>query len=130
MTPEEITRAALVANSSLNAIVGDNVFIERVPQGFKNYPCILINFITENPNRGQIADCVDEVKLQVSAITTTYTQLSTIGQLIRAEMDRKKGVFGTTTLIGCIYESSGVEPDFDDGKFYTKSLDFNFLIQK
>jgi hypothetical protein len=130
MTPEAITAAALIANSTLTGIMGEDVFIERVPQGFTTYPCILINVISETPDKGQTGDCVDTVKLMVSVIAEKYSTVSEVGILMRSTLDGIKGTFGTTVLIGCIYESGSVEPDFDDGKFFTKSIDFKFLIQK
>ncbi len=130
MVAEEIVLQILSQTAEIVEETADRIFCGMIPQAVNIYPIIVVDLVAETPTRGQGGECYETVQLQISILHSTYGQMTILANKVRTALYGIEGVYGSTELISCIIESTGLESNYNDGVTFVKSLDYKLIINK
>lgn len=131
----DIIFTLLSENSNVASIVGNRIYAVEIPQ-LKPFPAIVFNQISNTPTNTKGADgasTMDTIRVQVTCLGESYSQLELLATYVRAALDYK---FMQTTAGSLIYNIAFLSENqaFDSGSgqdgVYLKYQDYQLTIKR
>tara|TARA_R110000822_G_scaffold106754_1_gene235123 strand:+ start:853 stop:1245 length:393 start_codon:yes stop_codon:yes gene_type:complete len=95
--------------SSVSSIVGNKIFPETAPQG-QEAPYVVYSVISNTPsNVKETGETIDIAQVEIYSVETAYSKAITLGEGIRAALDRRVGAFNTVYLQTSAYKNEAME---------------------
>ena len=113
MKLEQGLRAALVADSDVNALVSGRVYLERMPQAGA-YPCVVYNRIGTSTNSlVSEVETLAEVRVQFDCWADSAVDAYDLAGKVRAATVGQQGSFGGVEVQWSKFENEINASDFD-----------------
>jgi len=131
MRLEEGLRAALVADSDVNALVSGRVYLERMPQA-EAYPCIVFNRVSTSQNSLlSSVDTLTEVRVQVDCWADSASVAYDLSKKVRTLLSGHQGSLGGVTVQWSKFDGEQNASVFDgDEKQRRIITDFIFWLHE
>jgi len=112
MSLETGLRAALIANSAVNALVSSRVFSEQLPEN-PVYPAIMFSRVStvQTPDMNEVNSLV-EVRVQLDLMALTSSQVKALAVAVRGLLNGLRGDMGGQAVQRCLMQN-----EFDSGYF-------------
>ena len=102
VTPRKVVWKHLRDDPAVSALVGDRVYYQMRPDGAA-YPCIVINTISDVPQRDLNGRSWTETRLQITAMATTEPSAEAVAKTIQDSLDGFFGVMaGALHVMSCL----------------------------
>ena len=98
VTPRKVVWKHLRDDPAVSALVGDRVYYQMRPDEAA-YPCIVINTISDVPQRDLNGRSWTETRLQVTAMDTTEPGAEAVAKAIQDSLDG----FSSALMAGALY---------------------------
>lgn len=113
----------LYADDTVKSYVSNKIFPVRVKQD-TTMPCIVYTIVSANPeDTKDLTGDVDRVRVQITAIGLTYTQVRQIITAVKAKLNRYSGTVDSTKIDSMTYDGI-VDMYDDDAELYMQAIDF------
>lgn len=128
MTLEEALRSKLLSNSTLYALVGDNIFPNEARQGLEgNYIVYVMASLVPNYTASKL---YDDIVIQFSCFSDLYTTARQIAELVRVELGKFSGTIEGVKIPMILFENQGVSERQTDSRKAHVSYDFRIFLNK